>query len=229
MKLVSVLLSILLYFVLSSQVFAYSEYPFQRASDGQINEAMQKIVPVRYLRGHPFYYLISVKEILTRFFQPSSAKKAEFDLTLSGKKIKEAYLLLDRGYVDDSAKTLNSYKRRVDSMVGELEHARTQNQEVRVIVDEIAEGLRLHETMFFAINQKWKGVDDSAVFDVNFESAVAAHANVVLAIDNVKPGVKDRFTTVGKYEEKEATPEPSPIESPFIEATASVRPKRIIL
>jgi len=222
------LIGFLLLFSIPSKTAAHTTYNFQTVSAGQIDEALLRLVPVRFLTSHPLYFLILAKENVTRFFQPSAAKKAQFDVVLSGKKLKESYLLLIRGDVPNSGRTLASYSKRLDKMVDQLERARSQNQEVSSLVDFMAENLRVHETVFFGIQKEWELVEDVYDFDSNFARAVASHAAAVMAIDNVKPGLRDRFTTDDGEATEEAKPTPYP--TPYIqEATPSVKPKRIIL
>ncbi|MBI3282501.1 hypothetical protein HYZ70_00305 [Candidatus Curtissbacteria bacterium] len=218
----------MLLFLAPSKVSAHSTYNFQTVSEGQVDEALLRLVPVRFLNSHPLYFLIWAKENVTRFFKPSAARKAEFDTIVAGKKLKESYLLLKEGDVKNSGRTLASYGKRLDKMVDGLERARSQNQDVSSLVDLMAENLRVHETMFFAIQKEWELMEDDYNFDSDFAGAVSSHARAVLAIDNVKPGLRDRFTTVGKEATQEANPAPYP--TPYVqEATPSVKPKRVIL
>lgn len=229
MRIVSVcLIFILLFFLIPLKVFSFNDYKFAPATEGQVNEALQKIVPVRFLISNPLYLTISLKEIITRFFQPSASKKAEFDMILSGKRIKETYLLLLRGDVKNSSKSLALYSNRLEKMVAQLEKARSQNQEVASLVGLMAENLRLQETLLSAISEKIKTLEDSYSYSDNFAMALSSYTKAVMALDNVRPGIKDRFSLTKNYE---ATPEAvsSPSPSPFFqEASSSVRPKRII-
>src|SRR3989344_6029581 len=87
-------------------VFGQTSYHFPEASEGQINEAIAKIVPIRWLPSHPLYFLIRAKETFSRALQPSSAKRAGFDFVLSGNRLKEAYLLLENGDLKNTGKSL---------------------------------------------------------------------------------------------------------------------------
>src|SRR3990167_9060586 len=77
---------------------------FPQATDGEINEAVEKLAHVRILPSNPLHFFISLKENITRFFNASSVKRAEFDLTLSGKRLKEAYLLTEKNDVANASK-----------------------------------------------------------------------------------------------------------------------------
>lgn len=230
MRIISVCLTIfLLPIFIVTNVFARTEYDFPKSTDGQINEALQRLVPVRFLIDNPLYIVSSFKESLTRFLAPSAVKKAEFDMILSGKKIKEAYLLVSVGDIKNTSRTLGLYKKRVEKMANQLEKARSQNQSVDALVDVMAENLRIHETLFFAIDTKRDSFEDAYSFDSNFDAAVAAHAKAVMVLDNIKPGIADRFTTTKNEATEEAKPMPSPFEKLIIEASPSVKPRRIIL
>lgn len=209
-------------------IYAHEDFSFPQASEGQINEALGKVVPVRFLISSPLYLLISAKETVNRFFQPSAVAKAEFDMILAGKKLKEVFLLLEKGDIKNAGKTLALYSSRVDKMTDQFERARSQNQEVSSLVDLMAEDLRVHETIFSAIDKRWQQMEEDHDFDFLFSAAVSSHAGAVLAIDNVKPGLADRFTTDGNGTTQEEDPTPSPL--PYSqEATPTVKPKRIIL
>lgn len=222
------LVTFLLFWITPGYIAAHGGYKFESVSEGVIEEALLKVVPVRFLVSHPLYFLISAKENVSRFFKPSAAKKAEFDTTLAGKKLKEAYLLLLRDDVKNSSRTLVLYKNRVEMMVSQLEKARSQKQDVVSLVDFMAEELRVQETLFFGILKKYDEKEDSFSFDENFREAIVAHANAVLAIENVKAGVKDRFTTDDVIAPEESVPLPYP-SPPFQEVTPSAKPRRIIL
>ena len=226
MKLVSAcILSFLLFFYsTASTVLAAHQYYFPEASEGQINEAILKIVPVRWLPSNPFYFLISAKETVSRLFMPSSAKRADFDFVLSGKRLKETYLLLEKGDARNANKTLERYASRLNTMDGQLEKARSQNQDIAAIVAGMAEGFKYQEILLFAIWQKTEG----PALDV----AQSAFVKSIDEINNIIPGVKDRFKTVASAEMVEssssARPSPPPDRDNIPQATSSVRPRRII-
>src|SRR3989344_6465925 len=147
-------LSLLVSTFIPLKVFAHTDYQFEEFSEGQINDALTKTVPLRFLPSHPLYFLINIKEIISRFFQPSSVEKARFEFILSGKRLKETYLLLEKGDVKNTSKSLRKYSKRLDSMKRQIEKARSQNQSVVAFTDEIAEGLKLHEILLSAISRK---------------------------------------------------------------------------
>lgn len=183
-------------------------------------------MPLRFLPSHPLYFLILAKETLQRFLQPSAAARAGFDLVLSGKRIKEAYLLTQSGDFENASRGLLSYSKRLDKLVFQFEKARSQNQEVVPLADRIAEGLKDHETMLATVNQKWQGQEDAYDFDTKMAVAVLAFAKVALTIDNVRPGIRDRFMlVVDEGADDVILPDVSP---PLIEASPTGKPRRII-
>jgi len=231
MRIVSVCLLIFLCFsfLTVNLVFADSQYRFPQVSEGQITEALQGTVPLRFLPSHPLYFLISAKEAINRFFQPSSAKKAEFDLVLTGKRLKETYLLLQKNDTKRAGKNLNRYGQRVNKMISQLEKARSQNQDVVTLASKIAEDLRYHEILFYAIDQKRQNLGVDKSFDQNFENAASAFTKAVMAIDNIKPGLKDRFQSVANVNPGTKEIEvPIPTPTDIFESSPSVRPRRII-
>lgn len=229
-------LSILGFFLLvstfiSPKVLAHADYQFEEFSEGQINDALAKTVPIRFLPSHPLYFLINIKEIISRFFQPSSVEKARFDFILSGKRLKETYLLLEKGDVKRASKNLERYRQRTATLIKQMEKARAQNQSTVAFADETAEGLKLHEILLSAISQKWQNFNKDYNFDDNFDGAVDAFVKTVLAIDNVKPGLKNRFKTATSSAtlETESSVSPSPTPSILIlETSPSAKPRRII-
>lgn len=232
-----VLACFLFFLCLSSllPVFAQSsaKYEIPEATDGQINEALEKIVPLRFLPGHPLYFLIKVKENFNSFFQPSSAKVAQFQAVLSGKRLKETYRLILEGKNSEAFANLNRYQSTNKRVIDKLSKAIGQNQEVTPLVEEIAEDLKSQEVVLYAIFSHDEHLLDNKDFKSSFDSSVESFVQVAMAVNGIKPGLKDRFKTVTSWESTKsqelieasgsATPEPR-----LFEATASVRPKRVI-
>lgn len=230
MRIVSVCL---LFFVLVSSSFftpvsfAASEIVLPEATSGEINDALSKTVPVRFTPSHPLYFLITTKEFLSRILQSSSAKRAEFDFVLSGKRLKETHLLLEENDIEGASNNLRRYGGVLERMIAQVEKARSQNQEVIPLVDLIVEGLQVHETLLFAILQRAPEKDSS--FDNNFSLAISAHAETVISLDRIKPGIRSRFNTVAE----ETTSEPEKVEEKLndnvlFESTSNSKPRRII-
>ncbi|HSX19342.1 MAG TPA: hypothetical protein VLE91_04430 [Candidatus Saccharimonadales bacterium] len=221
-KVLACIIAIVLVFLIPFKVLA-TDYNFPPTTDGQIADALSRIVPVRFLESNPLFFVISIKEDVTGFFKPSSAKKAEFEMIVCGKRIKEAYTLSQKSDVKNTSRALKLYSDRVDAMINQLKRARSQNQDTENLVGEMAENLRIHETLLAAINHE--NIGDAYDFSANFDAAVSAHTKAVFALNDIQPGIKDRFVLT-KEASVSATPAPSP--SPYLEATPSVKPKRII-
>lgn len=225
---ISVCLLLILFFVIPFGVFAEGNKPVE-FSQGKVNESLAKIVPLRILPGNPFYFLITIKETVERMFQPSSEKRARFDFVLSGKRLKEAYLLSEKGAFKNASWDLLRYSGRIDKMIGQIEKARSQNQDVSNLVSVIADGLGAHEILFLAIDNKSKKVNDYNFGD-NYKKAVKSLVQAINAINDVRPGLKDRFKiATSSAEPSTARPSPSPEpSSTFFEALPSEKPRRII-
>src|SRR3990167_6941334 len=196
MKLISVCFCVLLLVFASTSigfVFGANDYLFPKATAGEINEAVEKLTPLRILPSNPLHFFISVKENITRFFNASSIKRAEFDLTLSGKRLKEAYLLTEKNDVKNASKALFKYSRRLEELTKQMEKARSQNQVVVELSEKIADDMAMHERFLYAISQKSESYQNSYHFDDNLNGAKNEFRETVLVIDNVKPGLKDRF------------------------------------
>ena len=174
-------------------VFGANDYLFPKATAGEINEAVEKLTPLRILPSNPLHFFISVKENITRFFNASSVKRAEFDLTLSGKRLKEAYLLTEKNDVANASKALFKYSRRLEKLREQMEKAKIQNQVVLELSEKIADDMAMHERFLYVISQKSESYQNSYNFADNFQKAENEFKDTVLAIDNVKPGLKDRF------------------------------------
>src|SRR3989344_3221200 len=196
MKLISVCFGVLLLVFASTNigsVFGADDYQFPKATAGEINEAVEKLSHVRILPPNPFHFFISVKENITRFFNASSAKRAEFDLTLSGKRLKEAYLLTEKNDVKNASKALFKYSRRLEKLTKQMEKAKIQNQVVVELSEKIADSMEMHERFLYAISQKSESYQNSYSFDDNLKRANSEFKETVFVIDKVKPGLKNRF------------------------------------
>lgn len=209
----------------------HSRYNLTPPTEGQTTEALEKIVPIRFLPTHLLYFSILTKENFVRFFKPSALKKAEFDAVLTGKRLKEAYLTLNNSKIKESQKSLEKYAFRLEKMIAQMEKARSQNQDVAPFVDQTAEIFKSHETLIAAIYQKWQEKDDMYSYDESLQKSIESYKKAIMAFENIKPGVKDRFMLTKDIESKiEAKPEPSPLPSEpgFSQSSPSAKPKRII-
>jgi len=197
-------------------------------SEGQIQEAEGKIVPVRFLPGEPLYFAILAKEFVNKIFQPSSAKRAEFDLVLSGKRLKEAYLLVLRGDTVAASSTLDRYSQQITKMTDSLQKARSQNQEVVPAVDGMAQNMQNHEILFSAILKKTKDTKSAAGLEPAFPNALKSFVKAIFMINTIKPGVKDRFkTATASAQLKKTVPvEETDTDTPLL--SPGVKPRRII-
>lgn len=208
-------------------VFGQTNYHFPEASEGQINEAIAKIVPIRWLPSHPLYLLIRTKETFSRFLQPSSVKRAEFDFVLSGKRLKEVYILLDRGDSKSAKKSLLRYSTKLEDVGRQLEKARSQNQDVAALVAQMADGFKYQEVLLFAIAQKAQGSD----LDTTINIAGASFVATIKIVNNISPGVEDRFKTIVEEKLRESSASALPSRDPEVgtyQASPSARPRRII-
>ena len=231
MRFVSACLLVFLVFLITAilPVFAHEDHSLPEATEGQINEALAKTAPLRFLPSHSLYFVISLKEKINRFFQPSSLERAKFDFVVSGKRLKESYILLSQNDVRRASRALVDYSKRLTKMNEQIEKARSQNQDVAVVTFEIAEGLRNHEVLLYAISKKWELIGDSYNFDENLSLSVLRFIETVKVLDNIKPGIKDRFKTATSAAfERKPTPTPSPASSEFPETSSTARPKRLI-
>ena len=194
MRIVSACLTALFFLAFFASVsHAQLENSFPQATAGEINEAVEKLPHIRILPSNPLHFFIRVKENISRFFNASSVKRAEFDLVLSGKRLKEAYLFTEKNDVANASKSLFQYSRRLEKLTEQMEKAGSQNQDVLELSEKIADQLALQERLLYAISQKSQDYQNSYNFDDNLKRAKNEFKETVSAIDNIKPGLKDRF------------------------------------
>lgn len=228
-KVLVCVISLLLFFLTLSPAHASNQIEFPQASEGQINEALAKIVPLRIIPSNPFYFFITGKELVLRVFAPSSVKRAQFDMTLAGKRLKESYLLVANGDIKNASLNMIRYGNKLREMTGGLDRAKSQNQDVANLIGEIAENLKSQEVLFFAIGKRTEGLEDGYGFRENYDKAAEAFVDGVNALNNFRPGIRDRF----KSATSTAAPEENLLDSApkapgFIEASPGVRPSKII-
>ncbi|MBI3341903.1 hypothetical protein HY024_02170 [Candidatus Curtissbacteria bacterium] len=194
------------------------DFNLPQASDGEIHQAQNRLVPLRFLPNQPWYFLITVKEEIDRIFQPSSAKRAQFDLILAGKRLKEAYALVQKGDLQGSSNALLKYSERLVKLDENLNRARSQNQEVNPLVLAMAEQFKSHEVLIFAINDSRKKQASDSDLENAFKKALGAFIASVNNLNQIKPGVRDRF--------KSATESAKPNESTDTAVPQEEAPKR---
>ena len=207
---------------------ASSDPQFSKLSDGEIGEALDKTVPIRFLPGSLFYFFISTKESISRFFQPSAKERAQFDFALSGKRLKETYMLAEKNDYDRANRNLLAYTKRNGKIIEQINKARAQNQAVEPIVASMADLLIFHERLLLALDEISQTSSSGHKLDDNFLHAVSSFTELVMQLDNILPGIKNRFEIIKTDEviniiETDNKPTPTPLE-----ATPSYRPRRII-
>jgi len=191
----------------------------------QVAEALGHIVPIRFLPDNPLYISISAKETVLRFFKPSAVRRAEFDYVLASKRIKESYVLNKKGKLDKVAGSLRRYALRLDTTTAQIEKARSQNQDVTVLASKVADNLEHQEILLLALASDDK-ISNLIVLDQAFSSFV----NLVSHIENIMPGVKNRYELLKTSNENSQGDATSNITVPTenIFSTPSARPLRII-
>lgn len=221
MRIVLVCFFIALGIFFPKNVFAHEDLGMPEVTGPQVNEALEKITPLRFTAGSKLAYLVRIKESITHFFKPSSAKKAEYDLRLSGKRLNEAYILTNEKKISKATGSLKSYKKLMDRMAHEFEKARSQNQDIAGLVGTTADVLKYHEILLASIYAS--SPEDDVYYDA-MVGAIESFKKSVLALNNIKPGISDRFDSVKNSQSKEEVQEPEP--SP--QSTYSATPRTII-
>ena len=179
------------------QVLAHSFYSFPEVSQGQVNEALQRIVPVRFLPSHPLYFLIITKEFFARLARPSAEKKASFDFVVAGKKLKETHMELEKNDLKNTRLGLLRYSRQLEKFADQFEKTKSQNQDMTSLALEVAEGLKDQETLIISIFNKYREKEKFDIdFDISFDDAFSNFGRSVFLVDNIKPGLKDRYKSI---------------------------------
>jgi len=124
-------LGFLLLAILALPQTAFADPPTQ----AQVNEALLQLPHIRIMPDNPFYFAVLVKEKISWLVCPNPAKKAQFDLTSSGKRLKETYLLVQKNNFKNSKKTLSSYQKTLEKMTEELVKAKKQSQDIVQLLD----------------------------------------------------------------------------------------------
>jgi len=224
MKLFLACLIIILMVIFGStgSLAASESSPSAFVTDSQLDETLLHTVPLRFLPGEPFYFLITIKESFSRFFKPSAARRAEFDFILSEKRLKESYLLLKSGNNKKAESNLIRYKRRLAEMSFQIDKARSQNQDIAEQIAFIGDGFRKQEILLISINQEF-------IFDGKLESSIEAFSDAVDTIDILLPGLRNRFQLIKNRNISTEADQEEGDDLFLIEATPSANPRRIIL
>jgi len=209
----------------SKNILAHEDLGMPQVTGPQVNEAVGEITPLRFAAGSNLAYLVRIKESITHFFKPSSAKKAEYDLRIAGKRLNEAYILTNEKKSSKAVGSSKSYKKLMDRMAHEFEKARSQNQDIAGLIGTTADVLKYHEVLL----AKMYSISDE---DENYYNAMAdsikSFKQTVIVINKIQPGLSDRFESVKNLKPKE-TEEPKESQStPSVYFSPSPSPRKII-
>lgn len=150
---------------------------------GKIDEALNNLSPVNKLPGEMFYFLISAKETTQRFFKSTPVERASFDVMLSGKRLKETYLLAKNGEYDKASESLKRYNQSVDNFFKQLAKMEKQKLSNFETLEKLSKNLFYQQRLFAAINQ---AEDDDESFEENLHLAVEAYTRLLdYAIDKI--------------------------------------------
>lgn len=186
------ILSLLLFLGVNS-AFSHGEFQHPEVTEGQITGALGKIVPLRLLPGNPLHLLILTKESALRLLTPSASKRAEHDLVISGKRLKEAYLLTKKGDIKNASEALSGYSKSLDRFNKQLTKAKSQNLDVEKLIEVSADIYEAHAVLLSAIYQIREGQTNGYNFNENVVRSVDSLKNSIELINLIKPGLKNRF------------------------------------
>ena len=215
------MIKFLVCFVFFLVIFANNSFAndFNAPSAGEINDAVEKITPTRFLPGDFLYFTITVKESVSSFFKPSSLDKANFEFVLTSKRLKEVYLLYNKGDYKNSENSVFRYKNSIKKTVRQIDKAQAQNQDTKVLADKIANDLVYQDRLILFLLTSERKLK-------NEQELVSSFSELVDKIESIKPGNIDRYkvTESKKIEPPEKSPEPTEKQT----SNPVYNPKRII-
>ncbi len=201
----------------------FGDTHYGEVTGGQVNEALANTAHVRFLPPNPLYYLSRVKELFSRFFTASAVERARFDFMISSKRLKETYLLFEQSKYSSANNALADYSIATNKSVEQLKKARSQNQEIIPVVEEITDKLNYHEILLIYLIKN--GNDN-----LNIQNVLISFEVYVEELNNFKPGNRDRFKILKEEKEGESSSSanlnPSLYET--VEPTASAVSKKVI-
>lgn len=134
-----------------NQTASKEELP--KVEKGEVEVSLQRLSPIKFLPDHTLYFLIALKEKFDYFRQPNKVKKALFDVKLTGKRIKEAYLLEEKGEIKKATESLKNYQRVSLRLQKELPEATNSGQAVFETQQLLADNLERHLKIIIVLAQ----------------------------------------------------------------------------
>ncbi|HEY5600891.1 MAG TPA: DUF5667 domain-containing protein [Patescibacteria group bacterium] len=131
----------------------------------QIDFAFVRLSPIRYLPNHPLYPLISAKEKIQHVFKSDQIKKANFDMLLSEKRIKEAYLLNQNRKYDKAEQQLENYTKTLDKFQTTAQKAKDLNMNMRNLSLKSVESLSYQRPMILSLEDYPQAQDAHKKFE----------------------------------------------------------------
>ena len=172
----SVCFIFLAFFLSSTLASAQTRLPagqdLPKVENYEIEETLVRLSPIRFLPDHPLYFLLALKEKVDHFTKPDKTAKALFDAHLSGKKIKEAYLLSQKNKFGDAQKSLKNYQKVGQRLRDELTQAASQGLPVFEIESLLADNLVRHLKIIIVLVPKSPDQDFKQELSKSLESAV---------------------------------------------------------
>lgn len=204
--------------------FSFAQVNETRVTGGQINEALENMPHARFLPNNPLYYFVRVKEVFGRFFNASAVDRAQFDIMISSKRLKEIYLLTqDEKYIKAN-RLRDDYSGSLEKNIDQLRKAESQNQESGPLLDEIVGDLGYQEILIIYLQDSAR---DESAQDFDTLYLTQSFDKYVTELEQFKPGIKNRFKLLRENVVNPTTTAPSPSPVIFV-TTDSAKPRRII-
>lgn len=176
----------------SSQPQTVNHLPIPKSHE--LANDIAKLSPVRFLPGHPSYLFVTLKEKIEKFLRPSTKDKAHFDAILAGKRIKEAYLLVEKKDYRRAREAVERYDQRMENLSKSLSSAQNQGQDVVKTVDLLSDHLGRHQDLMAQILATVPP-EEKEVFDSALETPNKKLIEVVILLQKGRPDQAQRLFT----------------------------------
>lgn len=150
---IAILIFFLLIITVNPKLYAQQESNDNLIKPGRVDEALIHLSPIRFLPSDNLYFLIISKEAVERLFRANAVEKAEFDLAISGKRLKEVYLLTKQDDNESTNRQLVEYQKQLTQFLKQLEQAKQYNFDIRNISLKSADQLYHQQALLLALQE----------------------------------------------------------------------------
>ena len=156
---------------------------WSKLDQGKIDEAINNLSPISKLPDDTLYFLITLKENTQRLFKPTPIERCLFDIKLSGKRLKESYLLLKKGENEKTGQNLKRYNDKANDIYEQFEKIEKQNLPNVQTADYLIINLFYQQRLISAATAEDQLATNSNL-QINFKESVGKYESLVkLAIE----------------------------------------------